>query len=190
MLVIGSTTPAIGFVLVAPRTTGVRRGLLLGWAVAVAAYGYVDLGNLVGRRYEIPEYAPASQAMMERVRRYWRGDAGARLRDTRLVMMVPGPFPLGFAYGEAAVAHAIEFHAVDSLPFCRSPVATIRALLDEQCGAVGVILAAGVCGRRWPVELGWQPARAANATTIYLFRRACDGAPPRDPSAPEVVEVS
>src|SRR5262249_27282156 len=46
MLVIGATTPAIGVALVAPRTAGFRRAVLLVWALAVAAHGWIDLGNL------------------------------------------------------------------------------------------------------------------------------------------------
>ena len=186
-LLLGMMTPGVGFVLLAPGAHAVLRPVLIGYGVAVAAYGYIDVAQLAGRRYAVPEYAPAQQAAMEALRQFWRHREG--LRGAVVDAVVTEPFPLERLYEDAAREHGITLRFVAADAFCKDPVATVEDVLDSACGRVAFALPATTCAAGWQ-QLGWPVARTAGGMAIYLFESACGSSSPRDRSSPEVIDLS
>jgi hypothetical protein len=174
MLVIGLVTTSVAVVPLIARMDARRGGLLAVWSLAVAACNWTDVTALVGRHYDVSEYAPQAQALAERHRLHRRRD-DAGLRDAILVAIVPQPFPLAPLYQLAAHRHAIDLRIRDAQQFCDDPVATVDGTLSADCHAVGFALAPSMC--RGAIErLGWPAPPDGSTAVMYAFSNAC-GAP-------------
>ncbi len=187
MLVVGLATASIGFVLALPDVRLPVRTALVAYGVAVAAYGYVDVGSLVGRRYGVRDYAPNEQALAETLRRYWRSDDGARLRDTALVV-VDEHFPLERLYLAAARQHGIALQFARAFDVCTDPRTAIEKMTANGCCRFAVAMRVGTCPLSM-MRLGWPPPRTPGDVAIHLFENACDPTRRPDCSSPRLIEL-
>jgi hypothetical protein len=188
MLVVGLATAGIGFVLALPDVRPPVRAALVAYGIVVAAYGYVDVGSLVGRHYGVRDYAPNEQAVAEAVRRYWRSDDGARLRDTALVVVVDAHFPLERLYLAAAREHGIALQFAWAIDVCADPRTAIGKMAANGCCRFEVAMRVGTCPLSM-MRLGWPPPRTLGDVAIYLFEGACDPTRRPDCSSPRLIEL-
>lgn len=184
-LILGLVTPGIAFVLAAPRARPAGRALLVGWAIAVAAYGWADVPAMAGRHYGVLEYAPRMQAGMEALRRFWRRDGEHRLDGAVVGVVDIGHFPLGPLYVEAARAHGIEIRFLDAEKFCADPNAVVRELLGSTCAVAGVAVPRAMCGGHWRARLGWPKVRASDMM-LEVYAPGCG----REPGAARSVDLA
>jgi hypothetical protein len=162
--------------------------MLIAYALAVAAYQYVDVAQLAGKHYGVDEYAPEEQATMEALRAYWRGEGGALLRGGHLHVVVKLRFPLEHLYTYAAREHGIELHFVSVAEFCGNVPGAMDKATAPTCGQIAFAMRGNPCGRPFR-RLGWPVARAEDDVAIYVFQIACEPKSPREWSSPELLEV-
>jgi hypothetical protein len=187
-LLLALTTVGIGFVLRIPEVGAVPRVLLIAYALAVAAYQYVDVGELAGKHYMVDQYAPNEQATMEALRDYWRHDGGEHLRDTAVRVVVPMRFPLEHLYTHAATEHRITLSFMPAIEFCPNVAAALEKTATGYCGRIAFAMRGNTCGTPFRAA-GWPVVRRPDRVAIYLFEAACEPAMPRDWSKPQLLEV-
>ncbi len=187
-LLLALTTTSIGFVLCVPPARPALAAALIAYGLAVAVYQYVDVAELVGKRYPASEYAPADQATMETLRDYWRHDGGAWLRGAELLVASGVRFPLEIPYTYAAAEHGIGLHFVAAGAFCENVPAAVEAAVGTRCGTIAVALRGGTCDAALR-QLGWPAERTEDGVAIYAFAVECDSTNPREWSTPELHEL-
>ena len=181
-------TMGIGFVLRVPQARPALAAVLTAYGIAVAGYQYVDVAELAGKHYGAREYAPADQATMEVLRRYWRDDGGAWLRGAELLVVVAQRFPLEIPYTYAATEHGIGLRFMGDGAFCDSIPGAMESAAGTQCGQVAVAMRGGTCEPSLR-ELGWPVVHSENTVAIYALAVTCDPTSPREWSTPELHEL-
>jgi hypothetical protein len=187
VLLLGMATPGIGFVLAAPRARPSVRALATVYAATVMAYQFIDVAHLQGKHYPGVEYAPAQQAQMEALRRFWRHGGEQQLRGSVVEVVAKEPFPLQSMYQSAAREHGITLEFVSDETFCAYPSAVADKTFRTSCGRAALAVPTDVCTEALE-SLGW-PTATTGVITIYFFESACEPPLERDYSFPEIAPV-
>jgi hypothetical protein len=190
VLVVGLWISGVGFVLLAPRMSAGMRTVVTFYAVAVAVYAYHDVARIAGRHYAVAEYAPAQQAAMESLRRFWRHGGGERLRGATLTVVSDAPFPLETLYENAARLHGITLKFTRPQAFCEDPPVVVTAALIDTCERVAFAVPPAACPAVRMKRLGRLPAGRHDGTALYVFERSCGNPEPRDPGQAERIDLS
>jgi hypothetical protein len=156
------------FLFRAPRSGSVLRAVAIGYAVAVAAFNYVDLPNLHGKVHITPDFAHVSQQTMESVSAYVKRGGPHQLGVSRLEVVLDDFFPLKTFYLKALARYGVPIDTIDVKKFCADRNAALETASAATCEAFLLVRHSRRCmARDAPDE---DPVRVRGD----LYRSVCD----------------
>jgi hypothetical protein len=164
-MIFALTVAGFLFVFRASRLEGTRKRLAWGLAVAIALYNYADVTQLRGRTHLSYDYAPHSQAVLERVRSLSRQLGRQPFGAARVYVVLDQFVSTERLYLEAFRRRGLPVSVVRTSTYCPNKVAAIVQAAAEDCEAFLWFEDAESC--EFPP---WQPSVRG-----MLFTSACNG---------------
>jgi hypothetical protein len=135
------------FVLRAPRLSATRRAIAWSLAAGIATYNFVDVSTLRGRTHFTVDYAPRSQAVLERAR-VLAGTLGPSPFGTdRIVVALDRDAPLEPLYLAAMARRGVRLDVIRSDELCADRQSAIGRAASRGCGAFLLLEHTGSCGQ-------------------------------------------
>jgi hypothetical protein len=144
-LIFSLLTTGLLFVLRGARLGPKLQRLVLAYAFAIAAFNYVDLGNLHGRIHGTGDYARLSQRTMEGLARFLQRDGPQRLEVARIHVVLDSVFPLQSFYMSDLHRYAIPIEVADADSFCANPEAIVESASSVGCESFLLVTDARRC---------------------------------------------
>jgi hypothetical protein len=132
-LIFSLLTTGLLFVLRGARLGPRLQRLVVACAFAIAAFNYVDLGNLHGRIHGTGDYAHLSQSTMGGLTRFLQRDRARRLGVARIHVVLDSFFPLQSFYMSDLQRYAIPIEVADADAFCANPEAIVESASSVGC---------------------------------------------------------
>jgi hypothetical protein len=142
------------FVFRLPRSGRGLRVVAACYAVAIAVFNYVDLGNLHGKVHSTADYAYVSQQTMERLVAYLERRPPLDLGVSRIYVVLDDFFPLKPFYLKNVERYGIPVVPIDAKNFCTDQGTAVETASAARCDGFLLVTHAQRCPGSGPSDDG------------------------------------